>query len=66
MRDYIVCEKRGNLPRIHVKICQLRCKEADTCEAYQDHLKSNAPDEILAKATVTELSAEQGLSAQGL
>lgn len=66
MRDYIVCEKRGNLPRIHVKICQLRCKEANTCEAFQNHLKTDIPDEVVAGAAAKEWSAEKGLPAPSL
>jgi hypothetical protein len=66
MKDYIVCERRVNLSRIHVKICQLRCKEANICEAFQDHLRTDAPGDVVAGAAATELSAEKGLTAPSL
>jgi hypothetical protein len=66
MQDYIVCEKRGNLPRIHIKICQIRCKESNICEAYQDYLKNDLPDDVVAGTGTTDWSAEKGLSATPL
>lgn len=40
MENYIVCEERANHSRIHVKICQHRCQNAETCLAFQDYVKS--------------------------
>jgi hypothetical protein len=41
MENYIVCEGRANHSRIHVKICQHRCQDADTCRAFQDYVKAH-------------------------
>lgn len=53
MQDYLVCERRGNHPRIHVKICQHRCEHAKACQALQDYMKAKASAEMIIKpATV--------------
>jgi hypothetical protein len=41
MENYIVCEERANHSRIHVKICQHRCQDAETCRAYQEYVKAH-------------------------
>jgi len=46
MENYVVCEKRPNHSRIHVKICQHRCQNAETCRAFQDYLKAHPADEM--------------------
>jgi hypothetical protein len=46
MDNYIVCEDRANHPRIHVKICQHRCQNAETCRAFQDYVKAHLIDEM--------------------
>ncbi len=48
MENYIVCEKRANQSRIHVKICQYRCKDAETCRAFRDYVKTH-PTETVVK-----------------
>jgi len=33
-KDYIVCTKKRNNPRIHIAICRARCTEREDCKAY--------------------------------
>jgi hypothetical protein len=66
MPGYIVCEKKGNFPRIHVKICQQRCEHTDTCEAFQEFLKTHVTTNIAVAAAGTELPPEKGLSTPAL
>lgn len=40
MENYVVCEKKGSHPRIHVEICRRRCKDAGNCLAFQDYLQT--------------------------
>ena len=47
MENYIVCEKRANQSRIHVKICQYRCENSKTCQAFQDYLNTGSGDKTL-------------------
>ncbi len=66
MQDYVVCEKRGNFPRIHVKICQQKCKDFNTCEAFQSHAQANAPDEVVVGQASADLSPEKDMAAPAL
>jgi len=66
MQGYIVCEKKGNFPRIHVKICQQRCQDANTCKAYQDFMKTHLPEDVVVVANASGLSSEKGLAAPTL
>ena len=34
MTDYIVCQKKRNNPRMNVRVCQHKCPDKETCEAY--------------------------------
>ncbi len=56
MHNYIVCEKRGNQPRIHVKICRHRCEQYETCEAYQDNIQARQSHEAAGQLEATALS----------
>ena len=47
MENYIVCEKRANQSRIHVKICQYRCENAETCQAFQDYINTHSADKVV-------------------
>ena len=47
MDTYIVCEARANHSRIHVKICQFRCEEAGTCQAFQDFMRTQVVDDAV-------------------
>jgi hypothetical protein len=64
MKDYVVCEKRGSHPRIHVKICQQRCEEAHSCRNYQDYLKTCGHDDTVplgpGRSHLSELSEPDG------
>ena len=42
MEHYIVCEQRANHSRIHVKICQHRCDATQTCQAFQEYVKTQS------------------------
>jgi len=44
MENYIVCEERANHSRIHVKICQHRCPNNQTCRAFQEYMKAHLAD----------------------
>jgi hypothetical protein len=57
MKDYVVCENRGNHPRIHVKICEHRCEKSDTCHAFKDFVKARADGELTMKPETNVLSA---------
>ncbi len=58
MENYIVCEKRANQSRIHVKICQDRCKNADTCQAFQDYMVTNPADKMVRSSEAVSWSQE--------
>lgn len=49
MQNYIICEKKGNLPRINVKICEHRCNHSKVCQAFQDFMKANTSEKTLMK-----------------
>ena len=61
MENYIVCEKRGNLPRIHVKICQHRCEHAKACQALQDYMKGQARADMAVRPTTGDWPGEKGM-----
>ncbi len=63
MQDYIVCEKRGNHPRIHVKICSHRCQETETCEAFQDYMDAAGNHEGLMRPNADAWSTAGSLLA---
>lgn len=62
MQNYIVCEKRGSLPRIHVKICQYRCEHAKTCQAFQEYMKAQAPAEMVIRPATGDWPREKGMA----
>ena len=55
MENYIVCEKRANQSRIHVKICQYRCENAKACQAFQDYLNTHSADKMVGNAEAPSL-----------
>jgi hypothetical protein len=62
MQDYVVCEKRRSHPRIHVKICEHRCEEAETCLSFRNYKKAYVPDQMVARSAAQALSADEGLA----
>lgn len=34
MTDYIVCQRKRNNPRMNIRVCQHKCPDKETCEAY--------------------------------
>ena len=51
MADYILCQRKRNLPRIDVRICEARCAERDSCKDFQKFLGGREePAEELAAA----------------
>jgi hypothetical protein len=48
MEQYLICEKRGNLPRIHVKICECRCPDTRSCPAFKAYLEARSTEESVA------------------
>lgn len=61
MEDYIVCEKKGNRPRIHVKICQHRCKVSKRCQPFQDYVKAHGTDEVVMTPEARAWSPEKDI-----
>lgn len=39
MADYIVCHKKRNAPRVHVRVCQTKCDSKDLCKEYVANAK---------------------------
>jgi len=33
--EYILCQRKRNLPRIDVRICEARCSDRDICKDFQ-------------------------------
>jgi hypothetical protein len=63
MTHYLVCEKRGNHPRIHVKICECRCQEAETCPTFKAYVKARKDEaSAMMEQPFIESSAEEALS----
>ena len=60
MDNYIICEKRGNLPRIHVKICRHRCEHAHSCQAFQDYVKAQTTAEMAIRPAAGDWPQEKG------
>jgi len=58
MESYIVCEDRSNQPRIHVKICQCRCKNADSCQSFQDYMSARPAEVAVKEADIVPLIQE--------
>ena len=58
MQDYVVCEKRGNHARIHVKICRHRCEEFKSCQAFQDYMQAHANHEVVMRPETRVLSTD--------
>jgi hypothetical protein len=51
LASYILCQRKRNLPRIDVRICQERCPERDACQefrAFQARLVSAQPEELVS------------------
>jgi len=62
MENYIVCEKRGNQPRIHVEICRHRCKDAEACQAFQGYMKTNLSETVIEGADAVSLQQTDTVS----
>ena len=62
MEYYIVCEDRANHSRIHVKICQHRCENADTCGSYQDYMAAHSAEGAVKGSEMVLLPQEAGVS----
>lgn len=59
MQNYIVCEKRGSMPRIHVKICQNKCEYSDQCDSFQRYLKRITLEQVVIGSSSADLSSEK-------
>jgi hypothetical protein len=62
MENYIVCEERANQSRIHVKICQNRCKHNETCQAFQEYVRTHAAEEMSKSSDPVSWSQEKLVS----
>ena len=62
MENYIVCEKRANQSRIHVKICQDRCKDSKACKAFQDYMETHPAEKIVRSPDAVSWSQENLVS----
>ncbi|MBW1740159.1 MAG: hypothetical protein JRJ42_03370 [Deltaproteobacteria bacterium] len=58
MENYIVCEERANHSRIHVQICRHRCKNAETCQAFQDYIKTHPAETVVQGPDAVSLPQE--------
>ena len=36
--SYIICGKRKGNPKVNVEVCRRKCKHAEQCKPYQEHL----------------------------
>ena len=34
--SYLVCEKRKGSPKIHIEVCQRKCKLAQECKSFKE------------------------------
>ena len=55
MEQYLICDRRGNRPRIHVKICEHRCQHTDHCPAYKAYRKTQVADKGSSVSGRTEI-----------
>lgn len=62
MQDYVVCEKRGSHPRIHVKICEHRCEHAGTCLTFLNYKKARARDAMVIQPAAEVLPSDKCLA----
>ena len=62
MENYIVCEKRANQSRIHVKICQERCKDSVACKSFQDYMKTYPAEKIVGSSEAVSWSQKNLVS----
>jgi hypothetical protein len=58
MENYVVCEKRANQSRIHVRICQDRCKNAETCQAFRDYMVTHPGEKMVRSSDGLSWSQE--------
>jgi len=61
MDNYIVCERRSNLPRIHVEICRHRCEHAQTCQAFQEYVKAQTTAELAIRPATGDWHGDKGV-----
>ena len=40
MASYILCQRKRNLPRIDVRICEQRCPQRDVCKEFRSFVAS--------------------------
>jgi hypothetical protein len=62
MQDYIVCERRGSHPRIHVKICEHRCEHVETCLNYLNYKKNYVGNGLVPQPAAEVLPSDKGLA----
>jgi len=58
MERYLICEKKGNRPRIHVKICEHRCPHGDVCTVFQEYLRTRVKGEMSPLSTRSEATVD--------
>jgi hypothetical protein len=59
MKDYIVCEERANHSRIHIKICQNRCENSATCQAFREYINAHPADEVAKRSEAVSWPREK-------
>jgi hypothetical protein len=62
MENYIVCEKRANQSRIHVKICRDRCEDSETCQAFQGYMETHPAEKTVRSSDAVSWSPEDLVS----
>jgi hypothetical protein len=59
MKDYIVCEERANHSRIHIKICQNRCENSATCQAFREYIHTHSANETADRSEAVSWPREK-------
>ena len=62
MENYIVCEERANHSRIHIKICQNRCEDRETCLAFKEHIETRSAEEVAKRSDAVSWPREKLVS----
>jgi hypothetical protein len=48
---YILCQRKRNLPRVDVRVCEARCEQREVCKEFRAYLTSREPEPQAAAAS---------------
>jgi hypothetical protein len=37
--SYVICDKRKGSPKVHVQVCEKKCKGLQECKVYKAHME---------------------------